>query len=196
MKNAELNLIVAAIGRELHAYSVLPLDIAAACAYMALTQAAVLGSKVNKGELKAEDVPTRAVSELMQLLKEDASTLAMVRQIATALQGVASALNKTTTYTETRGIVRLNVGTVEEPKQKEFARKVDESIGGGVFPAAAGDEDTVRKTDLAAAWFWLFQQYQLAGERLNCTEAQLDHYKDVPDRVSACLKAVLAATKQ
>ena len=49
--------------------------------------------------------------------------------------------------------------------------------------------DTLNK--LAAAWFFLFFEYDKAGERLNVQEVRLSHYTDLPDEITSALSDIM-----
>lgn len=187
MRNSTLNKVQGIVEWHIRDHRVVPVDLGAASAFMALSQSVTLGNKVRAGELQARDVPTDAPGEMMAMLNEDPDVLAMFRQIGGAIYSVASVGNKKLTFDETKGVFNINLGASEVVRKNPKLKEALDQIGYDVT-----DGESVQKVALATAWYWLFHRYQYVAERLTCEEAMLAHFTDeMPADVSGCLQALL-----
>lgn len=187
MKNQSLNPVQGIVERHLRDHGVTPLDLGAACAFMALSQAVTLGNKVNAGEVNAQDVPTGAPGELMAMLKDDSDVRAMFQQIGGAIYSVVSVGNRTLTFEQTRGVFNINLGASEVVEKNTRLKSALDEIGYDV-----ADGKSIQKVALATAWYWMFHRYHYAAEKLACRDAVLSHFADkVPAEVLSCLHTLL-----
>lgn len=167
-----------------------PLEIAAACAHIALSQAVTLGTLINRGKLNAKDVPTDTPSKVMAMLSDDPGALSMFQYIAGILMGLANALPKDkglVPYDSVVGMFKFNVGMVEDAQLNKIAKLIHK----GDFSLSHLNDGVVNKITQSAAWFYIFMIYHNAAVRLNVEDAQLDHFSQVPANVANCLRAVM-----
>ena len=162
-----------------------PLDVGAACASMALRQSLELGTRLERGELDQKQVPTKAPVQVMEKLSESPDVKRLFVQIAQPMLGAINVTGEVYPYKPMRGHFYQNVGIVEDEKLRSIA----ERVGAEFFPAL--DQDTADKASQAAVWFWLFQTYQNAADRLGVEEIQLDQFDDVPENIANCIRQVL-----
>ena len=183
MKNLALNKVQEVVERHMRDHRVVPVDLAASCVFVALSQAVILGNKVKAGELPIQNVPMSAPGELMAMLKDDPDVLAMFRQIGGAIYSVASLGNKVLTFHETKGIFNINLGASDVVENNPRLREALDQIG---YEVANGKD--VQKMALATAWYWIFHRYQHAAERLHCRDASFSSFADsVPDDLCDCM---------
>lgn len=191
----KLSPIKVAILREIHNYHVTPLEIAAACAHMALAQATTFGTLMLENKLNAEDAPTNVPAEVMEMLKSDESALFLFRYVAQVLMGLAQALpdrKGLMPYGSIIGTFKLNVGMVEDADLRKIAKRISETT---VFSLEHLNYDVISKTTQAAAWFYMFMIYQEAAIRLDVKDAQMENFTEVPQGVVDCLKAITNSVK-
>lgn len=176
------------VERELRQRQVAPIDLAASCAYVALSQAVILGMLIKDSEIPANQVPTNAIGEVMDLLKGESEVAGMFRQIGGVLYTVASAANRTFTYDEVRGTFKINLGAGKTVATNPKLRTALGEIG-----YAVADGEQVRRVTLAAAWYYLFHRYQVSATRLGQGDATLEKFAELlPAKVVGCLKALVA----
>lgn len=187
MRNQSLDRVRGIVERNMRDYGIIPLDLGAACAFIALSQAVTLGNKVNAGELEADSVPTRAPGELMAMLTDDSDVRAMFQQIGGALYSVASVGNRTLTFEQTKGVFNINLGASEVVEKNPRLKGALDEIGYHV-----ADGKSVQKVALATSWYWMFHRYHCAAEKLACEDAVLSHFSNqVPESVYDCLRTLL-----
>lgn len=188
MKDPNLDRIQGVIERHIKDCRVTPIDLAAACAFMALSQAVTFGNKVRSGELDAKDVPTSAPAEAKAMLKDDPEILTMFQQIGSAIYSVAAVGNRTLTFAQTKGIFNLNLGASEVVEKNPRLGKALDEIGYTVADGAS-----VRKVALATVWYWMFHRYNSTAKRFDVREASLAEFQlkdEIPVNVAFCIWAI------
>ncbi len=94
-------------------------------------------------------------------------------------------------YSSVFGTFKLNVGMVEDAD----LRKIAKSIHNDQFSLKHLQSDVVNKTTQAAAWFYMFMNYQEAALRLDVKDAQVDSFTEVPQNITGCLNAIINSVR-
>ncbi len=185
--NQELMSLRTTILRSIRDLGVDLAEFTAACACMALSQSVSMGKMINAGKLDSKDVPTNAPGTIMSMLADDQATRDIFLLIAKLLFSTSTALNRPLTFSEVAGIIKFNTQTVPN----EQLKKVAEYVGPDAVPAHFLGGPGVPEPNLAAAWFWMFQIYHGAGEKLGLTEVLLPSFTDLPEKVVKSIQLVM-----